>query len=319
MAKNRFNKYSYGFISGCEHDFTDKIGCINRHISYMLNRTQSMFRYSGLPETIPERILELYLQTNGHICFYEYNHNLYAFTGGFGGTPDVYYMPTEYIISNPALNLFKTITIDKECIIISNDSLYMGLMPLFERYATALMENEISMNIASINARIVSLISAGDDKTAKSAEKYLQDIVAGKNGIIAENAFLDGVKAQPYGTTANSNTLTNLIEYEQYLKASWFNELGLNANYNMKRESINSGESQLNDDMLLPLVDNMLKCREIGIDKVNKMFGTNITVSLSSSWEDNIQEIDLSHENSGQPETKPDETEKGGQSNDNKN
>lgn len=77
------------------------------------------------------------------------------------------------------------------------------------------------------------------------------------------------------------------------MKASWFNELGLNANYNMKRESINSNESQLNDDMLLPLIDDMLQCRQSFCDKINNMFGTNITVSFGSSWKDNMEELEL--------------------------
>ena len=86
--------------------------------------------------------------------------------------------------------------------------------------------------------------------------------------------------------------MTNLIEYHQYLKASWFNEIGLNANYNMKRESINSEEAQLNSDSLLPLIDNMLSCRQQAAEKINAMFGTNISVELSSSWEDNQEELD---------------------------
>ena len=304
MGKNRFDKYNYGLINGLLYDFKEKESCVCNHISYMLNRTQSMFEYDGLPDTIPERVIELFLQTNGHICFYEYNGSLYVFKGGFGGEPDVYNMPTLYTISNPYLKLSTTAKIGENCVIIPNDSLYIGLMPMFERYSSALVENELSMNIATINSRIISLISSGDDRTTKSAEKYLSDIESGKFGIIAENSFLDGVKSQPYGATSNSNLITNLIEYEQYLKASWFNELGLNANYNMKRESINSGESQLNNDMLLPLVDNMLKCRETGIYKVNEMFKTNITVKLSSSWKDNKEEIKLSQSKivSGQPE-----------------
>jgi hypothetical protein len=59
----------------------------------------------------------------------------------------------------------------------------------------------------------------------------------------------------------------------------------------MKRESINSGESQLNNDALLPLVDNMLKCRQDGFDKVNKKYGTNIKVELNSSWQYNAEAI----------------------------
>lgn len=309
-----FNKYVCGLL-GCalDFDFSDKSGCIRQHITYMLNRTQSMFRWDGLPETIPERSLELFLQTNGNVCFYKHNGDLYVFTGGMGGEPDAYYMPTVYTIANPALKLSKSLKIGSECVVMSNDSLYLGLIPLFTRYASGMTENELSMRLAIINTRIIDLISAPDDRTKASAEKFLKDIVDGKLGVIAENAFLDGIRAQPYGTTANSNALTNLIEMEQYLKASWFNELGLNANYNMKRESLNTSESQMNNDALLPLVDDMLKCRERAIDKVNEMFGTEISVSLASSWEDNEQEIELEHEQiSGQPETDGEET-KGGE------
>ena len=296
--------------SSPEFDFADKSACIRQHIAYMLNRTQSMFRWNGLPDTIPERSLELFLQTNGNVCFYEHNDALYVFTGGMGGEPDVYYMPTVYTIANPALKLSKSLKIGFECVVMPNDSLYLGLIPLFSRYASGMTENELSIKIALINSRIVDLISAPDDRTRLSAEKFLSDIANGKHGVIAENAFLDGIRAQPYGTTSNSNTLTNLIEMEQYFKASWFNELGLNANYNMKRESLNSSESQMNNDALLPLVDDMLKCRKRSVEKVNEMFGTQISVSLASSWEDNEQEIELEHEQlSGQPET--DET-KGG-------
>ena len=42
----------------------------------------------------------------------------------------------------------------------------------------------------------------------------------------------------------------------------------------------------MNEDALLPLVDDMLKCRKDGLEKINKMYGTNITVDLSSSWKE---------------------------------
>lgn len=307
MSVNSFNNYMYKILPSCSpYDFKEKEKCIGVYVRYMLNRLQSMFKWDGLPETIPARSLELYLMIGGHCCFAKYNDELYVFQGGLGGEPDAYYMPTIYTVANPALKMSKMFRIDEDCIVVPNDSLYMGLLPLCSRYATALVENDLSINIASINSRIISLISAGDDRTKASAEKYLSDVAEGKQGIIAENAFLDGVRVQPYGSTTNSNLITNLIELEQYTKASWFNELGLNANYNMKRESLNSTESALNNDVLLPLVDDMLKQRKQACERVNAMFGTNISVSLSSSWEDNQEEVDAEQDNlentSGQPE-----------------
>lgn len=287
------------------YNFSDKGKCIDNHIAYMLARTQSMFEYTGLPDTLNQRIIELYLQVNGNLCITEIDDDviensghteltpgLYAFTGGMGGEYDMYYMPTIYTVSNPYLNFSKNLKIDDDCIVIPSDSMYYGLMPMYKKYATALTENELSMNIATIVLRLQALISASDDNTKKSAEKYLNDIVSGKLGIIAENQFLDNsLKVTPYATTGAHTTIQNIIELEQYLRATWYNDLGLNANYNMKRESINSQESQLNDDALLPLVDNMLKCRQVGFNKVNEKYGTDIKVTLNSSWESNAESI----------------------------
>ena len=270
-------------------DFTKKSENIHNTLEYMLRRSVQMFKYNNLPDTISKRILELYLQTNGNVCFYKYEDKLYVFTGGMSGELNQYYMPTLYTIANPYLKISKNLVIDEECIVIPNDSCYQGMLPIFKKYATGIVENELSMNIASINSRIISLISASDDRTQKSAEMYLKHVNEGELGIISDEAFLDGVKVQPYAKTGN-DIISKLVEYNQYLKASWFNDIGLNANYNMKRESINSNESQLNDDMLMPTVDDMLDCRRDGLEKVNAMFGTNITVELNSSWKINKEE-----------------------------
>ena len=77
-----------------------------------------------------------------------------------------------------------------------------------------------------------------------------------------------------------------LIELQQYLKASWFNELGLDANFNMKREYLSEEEINLSSNAFLPLIDNMLECRQEALEFVNREYGTNITVSKNSAWED---------------------------------
>lgn len=288
----RFNYYLSKIMPQVTpYDFRDKERCIGNRIAYMLSRTQSMFKWEGLPDTIPQRSLELYLQINGFAGFAKHNGDLYAFFGGLGGEPDPYYMPTKFVVSNPALKMSRTYDIDKDCIIMPNDSLYYGLMPMLKRYASLETEAELSLFISTINSRVISLISAPDDRTNESAKKYLKDILDGNLGVIAETPFLDGVKVQPYGEKADTS-ITNLIELIQYTKASLFNELGLNANYNMKRESLNTSESQMNNDALLPFVDDMLKMRQEKVEKVNEMFGTNISVDFSSSWEQNVKEME---------------------------
>ena len=77
----------------------------------------------------------------------------------------------------------------------------------------------------------------------------------------------------------------------------------------MKREYQSEEELQANTDVLLPLVDNMLKCRQDGIKAVNELYGTNITVRKNSSWENKQADRDIEQE---QKEADVEATEKGG-------
>lgn len=291
-----FDKFISAILPGYKpFAFTDKRRNTQNHIAYMLNRTASMFKWNGLPDTIPERSLEIYLQCNGNTCIAKYGGSVYAFVGGMGGEPNPYYMPTQYIVANPALKMSKTYEIDKDCVVIPNDPLYMGLLPMYERYATQLTEAELTLNIALINSRMPVLFEAMDDRTKAAADKVIEDLYTGKLSVVGSKGLAEAIHAMPF-SDSNTRTITDLIESIQYVKASWYNEIGLDANYNMKRESINSGESQLNRDALKPLVDIMLEYRKTGAEKVNAMFGTSISVELASSWEDNEIELEAEQE-----------------------
>ena len=266
-----------------DYPIKDKQRQLDSFIKQMFNRTQSMFRYDGLPETIPQIYLERYLQVYGHCIITKANNDLYAFWGGFAGMPDVYYNATQYVVSNVALNLYKTFDIDKDCVLCRNDSNMQGLSFIFKKYGCLLVENTLTIYSLLKTARASLLLSATDDKTKKECDLFIDKLESGDIYCIGENPFFEGVKV--HSTMQGSAGLINqFIELEQYIKASCLNEIGLNANYNMKRESLNSAESALNDDFLIPLIDNMLSCRKDFINKVNNMYGTNITVELNSAW-----------------------------------
>lgn len=250
----------------------------------MLNKCVNMFIFENLPDTISQRDLNLMLICGGFVAFTEINGKYYVFNGGLGGEPNVYYMPTIFTLANPALNISKNLKIDEDCIIIPSDSLYMGLLPIIEKYANLLTETELSLYLNLVNTRIIQLICAGDDDTKDSAKLFLQQIQQGDLGVIAENAFLDGVRTLPYSNTINH--IKDIIECLQYTKASFLNEIGINANFNMKREALNSAESGLNEHALKLLVDDMLKCRERAIEKINTKYNLNIQVKLNPIWED---------------------------------
>lgn len=271
----------------------DKVRSIRTYINYMNIRLQKMFHYEGLPETLPKEMLEYYLLNNGTCFVTKVDGKLYAFTGSFGGEPDAYYRPTLYVVANPALKVSESYNIEKDGVLVRNDKLWCGLFPLMSRYATLMAENMLTIRTADIMLRIMALLSAPDDRTKVAAEEYLKKLEKGELGVIGENRFLDeGIKMQSPPSN-NGSYLTQFIELHQYLTGTFYNEIGLNANFNMKRESIGEGESSLNEDSLLPLSDQMLECRKEDIEKINKMFDTHITVEFDSAWANNRKEIDL--------------------------
>lgn len=276
------------------------------YFRYLLDRTMMMFKYKNLPETIDEHVLERYLQVNGVACITKApDGNLYCFNGSWGGVQDVYYRPTKFIISNPHISQLgdgATTQFTKECIIygtqphdavlMRNDTEWASLTPLIARYAVLMCENCITVRVADIMLRILALLSAGTDKAYKSAEGYLRKLENGELGVIGDSAFLETLKMQSPPSN-NGSYLTQFIELQQYLKGSFFNELGLRANYNMKREAIGAGESTMDADSVLPLCDNMLMCRKEDVAAINSLFGTNITVDYNSAWLENKLETDI--------------------------
>lgn len=275
MSKNKlFDKF---------YNYQDKTKNINTYVFNYLNKTNSMFKYHNLPNTIPADMLESFLQRNGYVCIAKHENTLYAFVGSLGGELDVYYRPTICTVANPALNLSKDFVIDKDCIIMKNDTNLQGLLPIILRYSSMLVENDISMVLAIYNTRIQKIVSASDDGTIASAKEYLSQIVSGKQGIIADNAFLKSLDVKDSST--DNKIIEELIKQNQYLKSSMLNEVGLQANTNLKKERLVSAEIESNSESLYPIVDDMLKCRKNALEKVNKMFDTNIEVEFNSSWD----------------------------------
>ena len=280
----------------------DKSKSSKAFFSYFLARTKKMFQYTGLPDTIEADILERYLQMNGIACITDYKGKLYCFNGNSSGEQDVYYRPSLFIVANPHFEetFNKTVIVAPELtnynripddsqsgVRVRNDSEWIGLTPLIARYSVMMAENLLTIRSADVMLRIIALLSSGTDAGVKSAIAYLKKLENGDFGVIADSSFAEnGLKMQSPPSN-NGSYLTQFIELHQYLLGSFYNELGLRANYNMKREAIGEGESSMDEDAILPLCDDMLTCRRQDMQRVNDLYGTNISVDYSSAWLEN--------------------------------
>ena len=283
---------------------TNKKEQLSKFRADMLNKSLTMFEWKNLPDTLPAVEIEKQLQTNGYSIIAKVNGNIYAFQGGFSGQ-DPYNQPTKAIVNNPSLNYNGTFTINDDCIIIKNDDMQQGLIHIYNKYGTLLIENQITMLMTDYNYRMPFTISSKDDTTTQSAREYLQKVIDGSLGVIGEAKLFDALKVTPTNNKG-VNSFADLYGYQQFIIAQLNNTIGLATNNNMKRERLTTNEIEVNKNASYPLIDNMLRNRKQAVEKINKMFDLDIDVEFSSIW--NGTNEDDNDGNNGDSPTNIDDT-----------
>ena len=261
---------------------TNKKEQLSKFRADMLNKSLTMFEWKNLPDTLPAVEIEKQLQTNGYSIIAKVEGNVYAFQGGFSGQ-DPYNQPTKAIVNNPSLNYNGTFTINDDCVIIKNDDMQQGLIHIYNKYGTLLIENQITMLMTDYNYRMPFTISSKDDSTTQSAREYLQKVIDGSLGVIGEAKLFDALKVTPTNNKG-VNSFADLYGYQQFIEAQLNNTIGLATNNNMKRERLTTNEIEVNKNASYPLIDNMLRNRKQAVEKINKMFDLDIDVEFSSIW-----------------------------------
>lgn len=261
---------------------TNKAENVHNIIDGVLNKTLTMFLYTNLPDTLPIEELEKILQLRGTGFVTMIDEQLVVLKGSYSyDDVDIYNRPYKincYLPDKKTYKMFNT----SDGVIIKNDYLERGLLPIFKKWGYLINESELTLIIANRYKRMVKTFIANDDPTAESVRSYLTKVDNGESSVITSNILWDSIKIDG---EANTNTLHELIEYDNYIKSELYKEIGLYSNDNMKKERLISSEVENGMNSIYPLVDNMINCRKQAIDKINKKFNTNISVEFTSSWE----------------------------------
>lgn len=277
------------------------------NIVMMLRRTLQMFDWKiewrgETCKTIDKRNLELLVQSTGLAGLVEVDGNIYALFGTMGGQPNWNYMPTKFIFTNAYLNQSGERNIydlkdggKKNCVIIPNDSMYQGMIPVLSYHSELITEIELTKKAVLVWARAPHTFTAPTSNGVEDIKSYLKDLEKGNLSAIYDRNMLKDMKDLGSDTSISRGSVTQILEALQYEKASLFNDIGLEMNYNMKRETITSSEAQLGEGSLKPLPDDMMDMRKIACKEANELWNgdLNIEVEFASSWRDLHTSIEL--------------------------
>lgn len=248
----------------------------------------SIFEYENAPETLDSRFLELYLNLHGSVLvgYLENTTNLICVPASLTDNIDAYGLGTNAFGVSPIGEVRGV-----RGITVAYGRNNKTAIPSFQIYRNADMLTELDKSIMCIinNARMHPIPIAKDKKTKESIEMAQDDIKDGKNStILSDNVF----NSDDMGNSFDVLNLTdvNVSDKIQYLFHSkddvyrqFYNHYGQSSQGTSKMAQQTISEIE-NGVSIVDIMD-MYNERQILVDDINNIFGTNMTVKFARAWE----------------------------------
>jgi len=269
----------------------------------LLQKCLTMFKWDGLPESIPDWYLNLVLFTEGSIGFVTHNNKYYVLSGNDGGTNiDAYGRANAFIGANPEFSINCPLIWDKtqevpdgdRAVVCWNDTMRYGLLDLIRNYANQLTECDKSLKIALKNCRDTKMIRTSTDNARVQAQVALEKMYEGQ-----PYAFYDegscvgfGDSTSLFDNSSKNNHLQDLVNTRADIISRFCIEIGIPLVNNTKRSQLISGEVGGVKTLGLINVDDMLQRRLEFCEMLNYVFGLNVTVSLNDNWKIEVEDVE---------------------------
>ena len=197
---------------------------------------------------------------------------------------NVYYQPTNAVITNPLLRGIREPEIGTECVLLRLQPDYGGVMDLVNYYAEelALASEAISVNL--LNSKLAYVFTAQNKSTAESFKKLYDEIASGNPAVVQDKNLLgdDGKPSwMPFAQNlAQTYIAGDLLTAMREIENQFCTDLGLpNANTN-KKERLITDEVNANNVETYTRAAMWLEELQKGCEDASAMFG----IDLSVDW-----------------------------------
>ena len=277
----------------------------------LYNNASKLILIEGMDDDINKDFVMAQLLLTGRIAVFKNGDITTMLNCNVGGAVDKYYKPTEILIANPVLGSFN-LKRDEEGFVIHLTPMDIlmeypqgapmfcasgGIYSLIAMCSNLLADNISSINCAQINTRVHAIYTAEDSSAGKSAEIVLKNIYEGKPYSVVTSEMLSAIHVNPISNANNSKSLIELLEVCQYIFALFWNSLGIDCNYNMKRERLITAEVDKNLQSLKIPIETILDTLNKDFDKCNEKLGTSFHAIMNPEFE--IEEVVTSPQENG--------------------
>lgn len=261
----------------------------------LLNYTLGIFKWSGLPDSVPWRELELNLQLKGHAVFCINSRTdelvipiteLYGF--------DEYYRPTGATFGN-VLIPFKRLEFGINSDVIYNDRIRgnvlreqwpdSGLASFISRYARLLADVESTIDTYLINMRARSYMVAKNQAMATQLNDFQRRIALGERAVITDDDILEAFRNVDIVGSRGDDRINDLLIARDKILSMFFRDIGVKFEQEQKKAQLTEDEVTADEQLLLINIDDMLQERREGAERVNKLFGLSLSVEINPAYD----------------------------------
>lgn len=272
------------------------------------------YKFEGLPETLSLRVILQSLLWHGNVIFFEKGGNLFALPGAPSGEYNVYGEPASaevYSMNgvfNEPVKLYlpgsdeatflkrtdRTAPANAQGVIVWENKQRFPFINSVFYYSERISDTLRTLDVVRENIKTPQIFFC-EESVKNSVERFLEDRESNMSAIISTGVFeVDKVKTVPIDPKGTAlSDITALVEWYE----SKFRELcgqDNNAQMDKKGENLIQAEIEVNDQYTELGVDKCIETIQEGLDYVNDIFETNITVSKKEEEADEQKESDIS-------------------------
>ena len=258
---------------------------------YLIQKIISVYKFDGIPENWNTNYFLYTLFILGFAAVVRTDkYGVICQQCGLQGY-NIYYQPTEAVISNPLLTGILTPRIGVECELIKLQPDYGSCWDIVSYYADLLALATESLAVNITNSKLAYVFACQDKTVAESFKKMFDQINEGNPAVFADKKLFDD-NGDPLWTTFQNNLKQNYVAGDMLddmlkIDARFCTEIGI-PNVNLaKKSGVTDNEVESNNIDTKSKAALWLETIQESLKKVNKMFDIDISVKFRFDQEVN--------------------------------
>lgn len=254
---------------------------------YLGQKAFAIYQWHDLPESWDEEYLKFVLMCYGVVAVFNTDKfGVIPQKCGFSGY-NVFYRPTRAIITNPLFDKQYMLRIGEECELIRLSPLWTGIADLIGHYADlwAMAITSIVCNL--YNSRLAYVFAAGNKSIAESFKQLYDMIAQGNPAVFVDKALYTETGEPNWSAFQQDIKGTYIVDMlqaaERDILSQFYTEIGIpNVPYE-KTERLITAETSAHEYATECLADLWKRTMNATAQKVNAMFGLNISVDYNDA------------------------------------